>query len=343
MECFMKRRLFTVFWIVSVSSLMVSARASSEYDAERLAALGESLYLGHCGRCHGDDGDATGYYRIVPLAGIARRPPVGLVGRFRQESFSTRGVRFSGERARALWLHLARLSGGKRFPDPGWLWSPTLLERKTAEIEECRIVDVRRPADYSASHIPNAVSLDLGEGGMAEPVSAERVAALFRELGIGESTQVVIYDRRGGPEAAWIWWALVNAGHPYVTILDGGWEHWVARGFPVSRIVPRIATDGYSPAGRGEEAKTPTKGESVGEIDWDWRQLTGPEGLKDADAIRAYLESVGIDLDNAGFYRAKGSLAEGALLLFLARLFGMDGVVGCGGGPGLVRIDLRRN
>ncbi len=337
----MKWELSGLCLVVLTTSFVVSAFAPGEDDAERLAALGESLYLGHCGRCHGDDGDAAGYYQIVPLAGIARRPPVGLVGRFQQESFSTRGVEFSGERARALDLHLARLRGAKGFPDPGWLWSPYLLERKAASAQECRVVDVRRPEDYARGRVPNAVSLHLGEEERGGVLPRGRVEALLRQLGVGELTQVVVYDRYGGPEAAWLWWTLVDAGHPHVALLDGGWENWVARGLSVSRATPRIEPRGYIPT-------SPVKGlEGLGgvpvrEIQWDWRKVTGPKGLKDAEAIRTYLDGVGIDLEAEGSYRAKGSLGEGAFLLFLARVLGKNGAIRYDDRDrSFVRIDIR--
>ncbi len=285
--------------------------------------LGESLYRSHCHRCHGDDGDATDYYNVVPLAGIGRRPPVGLVGQFRGESFSARGVEFAGERARALGRYLIGLRGRKGFPDPGWLWSPYLLDRKSALLNECRILDVRNPQEYFSAHIPNAVSVPLGFGQRARSLSRYQIEQLFQKLGIHEHTQVVIYDRSGGPEAAWFWWNLIDAGHPFVTLLDGGWTNWVAQGFPVSDKVPNIKGSDYRPRAKRRDAGSEAAGSPVRKIEWDWKETAGPEGLENAETLRLWLRRSG--LEAPGRYRLESTPEEAAHLVFLLKLFGRSG------------------
>ncbi len=46
--------------------------------------------------------------------------------------------------------------------------------------------------------------------------------------GIAPGTQVVAYDRQGGPYAARAWWLLRWLGHRAVAVLDGGFQAWQA-------------------------------------------------------------------------------------------------------------------
>jgi 3-mercaptopyruvate sulfurtransferase SseA len=295
------------------------AYLGAEEEEPRPQALGKSLYDGYCGRCHGDDGDLLDYYGVIPLAGIGRRPPVGLVGRFRGESFLTRGEEFSGARAKALAAHLATLRGAKGFRDPGWLWSPYLLDRKNAFIEECRVLDVRRSEAYSGGHIPNAVSVDLES--LHHSAGHELDAKpLFDRMGIGPLTQVVVYDEIGGPDSAWLWWKLLESGHPYVAVLDGGWERWVGEGFQVSTLVPKLPTGGYGPS--GEEKRRFGDGQ-LRDVDWNWSRLRGPTGLRSAEEIQESLHRMGIQ-PGAPLRLSNSSAREAAFLVLALRLLGED-------------------
>ncbi len=56
--------------------------------------------------------------------------------------------------------------------------------------------------------------------------------------------QVVAYDDAGGASAAVrLWWMLRWLGHPAVAVLDGGWQSWLARRYPV-----RPGDESFSPA-----------------------------------------------------------------------------------------------
>jgi thiosulfate/3-mercaptopyruvate sulfurtransferase len=103
---------------------------------------------------------------------------------------------------------------------------------------------------YQLSHIPGARFLHLdedlsgpktglnGRHPLPHPATfALRVGA----LGIDNTKQVVAYDASGGPYAARLWWMLRWIGHTTVAVLDGGWETWLAGGYPTT-------TDGPSPA-----------------------------------------------------------------------------------------------
>jgi thiosulfate/3-mercaptopyruvate sulfurtransferase len=131
----------------------------------------------------------------------------------------------------------ATLSG--RLADPDWL-----------------VVDVRHqladPAAgeraYAAGHLPGAVFLHLdrdlsgpltGRNGRHPLPDPQDLAACFSEIGIGEKTQVVVYDAAGGMIASRLWWLLRWLGHDAVALLDGGWSTWLAAGGATTRDLPR--------------------------------------------------------------------------------------------------------
>ena len=105
--------------------------------------------------------------------------------------------------------------------------------------------------EYEASHIPGAVYVDWTSDitDPHAPVPAqlappERFAALMGSLGIGNDAHVVVYDHAGTQFATRLWWALTYHGHDRVSVLDGGWNKWLAEGRPVTSevTVPEPAT-----------------------------------------------------------------------------------------------------
>ena len=116
-----------------------------------------------------------------------------------------------------------------------------------------RIVDVRHElADkaagrraFLASRIPGALFLDAetqlagvhtGTNGRHPLPVRDDFAALIAQAGIGDDTQVVVYDASGGSFAARLWWMLRWIGHDKVAVLDGGLPAWQAEGHPVDQL-----------------------------------------------------------------------------------------------------------
>lgn len=117
------------------------------------------------------------------------------------------------------------------------------------------VVDVRHQlADtgygeraYAAGHIPGAVFLhcdrDLsgpmtgcnGRHPLPEP---ETLAGRLGEIGVGATTQVVVYDDAQGMIAGRLWWLLRWLGHDAVALLDGGLQAWQAAGGTLTDVVP---------------------------------------------------------------------------------------------------------
>lgn len=120
--------------------------------------------------------------------------------------------------------------------DPDWV------------IVDCRfsLADTGRGRqDYLAGHIPGAVYAHLdddlsgpvvpGKTGRHPLPSVDEFCRALSTWGIGNGTQVVVYDDAGGAIASRLWWMLVWLGHNSVALLDGGWPLWIAQGKAVSR------------------------------------------------------------------------------------------------------------
>ena len=132
------------------------------------------------------------------------------------------------------------------------------VERLAEQLDDpdLRIIDCRFELDdptagrrrYEAGHIPGAVYVSLDDD-LSAPPSVGRhplpdlatFAQRFGDLGVGDSHRVVAYDDAGGAHAARLWWMRRAAGHPRVTVLDGGWRAWVTAGLPISDETPSYA------------------------------------------------------------------------------------------------------
>ncbi len=121
-----------------------------------------------------------------------------------------------------------------RLTDPAWV------------VIDCRF-DLKSPnwgaAAFLDGHLPGAqyAHLDHDLAGQVLPGITGRhplpkidtMAARLAAWGIGDETQVVVYDTAGGAFAARLWWMLRWLGHPQVAVLDGGLQLWQALGYPL--------------------------------------------------------------------------------------------------------------
>jgi len=94
---------------------------------------------------------------------------------------------------------------------------------------------------FQAGHIPGAMFLDLIDAasdtttglGFSLPNSAQ-LESLFRNLGIDNESEVVVYSTDNMMWATRAWWLLHYCGHSNVRILNGGFSAWVASDFDLS-------------------------------------------------------------------------------------------------------------
>jgi thiosulfate/3-mercaptopyruvate sulfurtransferase len=111
--------------------------------------------------------------------------------------------------------------------------------------------------EYAAGHIPGAAFLDV-MGELADKRSplpmmmppAEEVAATLARHGVGDDSEVVLYDRSNHAWAARVWWMLRAIGFDAAAVLDGGWQKWHAEGRPVSTGAPQPQPTALTPRPR---------------------------------------------------------------------------------------------
>lgn len=95
---------------------------------------------------------------------------------------------------------------------------------------------------FESQHIAGALFADINtdlsshdpavavNGGRHPLPSREHFAQWLGRMGVGPTTQVVVYDRQGMNFCGRLWWMLQWCGHEAVAVLDGGLQAWVAAG-----------------------------------------------------------------------------------------------------------------
>lgn len=114
---------------------------------------------------------------------------------------------------------------------------------------------------YDAGHIPGARFMSLDDD-LAGPVAAhggrhplpemDMFAAKLGALGVGNDSEVVVYDADGGMFGARLWWLLRYAGLDSVQVLDGGFVAWEEVGLPVTAEASEVAQVTFTPHLRPE-------------------------------------------------------------------------------------------
>jgi thiosulfate/3-mercaptopyruvate sulfurtransferase len=130
------------------------------------------------------------------------------------------------------------------------LVTPQWLNQHRADADVV-VLDIRSAIDgggaeaYAKAHIPGAIHSDYDQAGWrvarnGHPMNVPSQTALEKligETGIDEDSRVVIVPAGVSATdfgaAARIYWTLKAAGHPALSILDGGFAGWQAAGLPV--------------------------------------------------------------------------------------------------------------
>lgn len=108
------------------------------------------------------------------------------------------------------------------------------------------IVDIRKPEEYRAGHIPGAVNListalAIEAGGLKNELPpADELSEIIGDSGISANSIVVVVGPDFTAQFAFITriaWTFVYAGVPNVAILDGGHAVWVKKNKPVATNV----------------------------------------------------------------------------------------------------------
>uniref|UniRef100_M3ZFZ0 Mercaptopyruvate sulfurtransferase n=1 Tax=Xiphophorus maculatus TaxID=8083 RepID=M3ZFZ0_XIPMA len=96
--------------------------------------------------------------------------------------------------------------------------------------------------EFNQKHIPGASFFNIDECcDQSSPYdhmlpTPSDFSRYVSDLGIGNDTHVVVYDTSdfGSFSAPRVWWMFRVFGHSSVSVLDGGFKHWVADGHPVT-------------------------------------------------------------------------------------------------------------
>ena len=99
-------------------------------------------------------------------------------------------------------------------------------------------------AEFAAGRIPGARYFDVDaiadtDSPLPHMLPAPgRFARMVGALGIGNDTDIVVYDRGPMFWASRVWWMFGVMGHDRVRVLDGGWTAWRAAKGPVETAAP---------------------------------------------------------------------------------------------------------
>jgi thiosulfate/3-mercaptopyruvate sulfurtransferase len=178
------------------------------------------------------------------------------------------------------------------------------------------VIDVRSGVPiYDAAHIPGAVHSDydkagwrVSRNGVLQPPNLAELEKLIGETGIDEDSHVIVVSAGTSATdfgaAARVYWTLKVAGHPAVSILDGGFNAWQAAAYPIDnrKIVPapKIFTSRFDERLLAQLAAVENN-EHATLV--DARPASYFDGKEKAAASKAYGHIPGaINLDSASFY-----------------------------------------
>lgn len=115
---------------------------------------------------------------------------------------------------------------------------------EVADRPDIKIIDFRKPDPYLQGHIPKAFNMwrtDIEDpsfpyGGMM--ASPEAIEVLLGSMGITSKDTLIVYDDRGGCDAARLWWVLKNYDFHNVKLFNGGLSSWENAGGEITHELP---------------------------------------------------------------------------------------------------------
>ena len=140
--------------------------------------------------------------------------------------------------------------------DPAELTAPTVVSTRwlAERLGKVTVVDVREnKADHERMHVRGAVHLPVK--GMRDKFGekelflqpADKLAARFGALGIGNDTPVVLYAEDKMQDATQVALAFLRAGHRRLAILEGGLLRWAADQLPMDGAAVAVTPAQYAP------------------------------------------------------------------------------------------------
>lgn len=233
------------------------------------------------------------------------------------------------------------------------------------------IIDIRKRGEYLNGHLPGAQQLwrdnlqsdEYPFGGMC--VDKARLTFLLDSIGCATGSKIVVYDAKGGCDAARLWWMLKYYGHHNVQLLDGGLQLWEQRGLAVDTgFTTSAKSKGFRFAENGDETlivsydqvlaatndsnvvivDTRTSeeydgstlkdgafyaGHIPGSINFDWGRCVEMESdwkLKESDAIVSDMVAAGIDTSKRIITYCHTGVRSAHTTFVMRELLGFDDV-----------------
>jgi 3-mercaptopyruvate sulfurtransferase SseA len=139
--------------------------------------------------------------------------------------------------------------------DPAQLQQPTMVSPKWLHehLDQVAVLDVRKPDEFAALHVPGAQLLSLGDLRVTQGdrdlffVPDADLAKHVGALGIAPTTPVVIYADTKFQDATLAAVALLRLGHQPLAILEGGILRWATEHRPLTSDVQRREPTSYEP------------------------------------------------------------------------------------------------
>lgn len=101
------------------------------------------------------------------------------------------------------------------------------------------LVDAQKATSYAKEHVAGAVNIERNAIVVTKQVvnmlaPAEVVEEVMSSRGIGNDTQVIIYDDNNNMDAARLWWTLLAYGHTNAKVVSGGLQELKRRGVTIT-------------------------------------------------------------------------------------------------------------
>ena len=159
----------------------------------------------------------------------------------------------------AIILACSSESSETSFDDRGYSSTEKLVSAEWLEenINNVKIIDVRKKEDYDLGHIPGAVRLTPNEvfqwedsnGVKGMLPSSDHIAIALSSVGINEDDTVIFYDGNSNLWASRGLWALEVYGHEDSRLLDGSWNYWSENSFPTTSESVSVEKSDYKFSG----------------------------------------------------------------------------------------------
>jgi thiosulfate/3-mercaptopyruvate sulfurtransferase len=134
---------------------------------------------------------------------------------------------------------------GDRLVTTGWL-----AERLGAP--DLVLIDVRKQPEYNTGHIPGSLSLNVesfrgvSNGIPSMLLPAGLLAGHLSAMGVGAADTIVLVPGGKLRDATLVALGLQRVGHAAWSVLDGGFDTWVAEKRPVDTLLPVLSPTSYA-------------------------------------------------------------------------------------------------